>query len=63
MSATLQQLREEHQREFIGAELAALLTRIATATARTYPSSYTPAGVWNEDSDRRRRPGVGLQSV
>ncbi|MGH2904057.1 MAG: hypothetical protein ACRDK7_10800 [Solirubrobacteraceae bacterium] len=50
MSATLQQLRQEHHREFIGAELAALLTRVATATARTYPPSYTPAGVWNEDS-------------
>ncbi|HTA97975.1 MAG TPA: hypothetical protein VK730_10075 [Solirubrobacteraceae bacterium] len=50
MSATLGQLREEHQRVFIGVQLAALLTRIATATARSYPSSYTSAGVWNQDS-------------
>lgn len=50
MSATLEQLREEHERRFIGVELTALLTRIATATARTYPPTYTPAGVWNEDS-------------
>lgn len=50
MSVTLEQLRREHRREFIGSELAALLTRIAAATARTYPPSYTPAGVWNEDS-------------
>jgi hypothetical protein len=50
VSITLDQLRKEHEREFIGRELAQLLTRVVTVTARTYPPTYTPAGVWNEDS-------------
>ncbi len=50
MSITLDQLRKEHEREFIGRELAQLLTRVVAATARTYPPTYTPAGIWNEDS-------------
>lgn len=50
MTATLEQLRAEHRSHFIGPELMALLGRIASATARTYPTSYSDAGVWNEDA-------------
>jgi hypothetical protein len=50
MSATLEQLRAEHNALFVGPNLMRLLERVASATARTYPASYTPAGVWNEDS-------------
>jgi hypothetical protein len=48
MSVTLQQLQDEHQREVIGRELARLLARVATATAKTYPPDYSPAGVWDD---------------
>ena len=50
MSVTLEQLRTEHEAQFIGPELKHLLERVASATARTYPPSYSDAGVWNEDS-------------
>lgn len=50
MTATLEQLRAEHQASFIGPELQNLLERVAYATLRTYPPSYSPAGVWNEES-------------
>lgn len=50
MSASLEQLRSEHEARFIGPELLELLTRVARATAVTYPPSYTKAGVWNAES-------------
>ena len=50
MSVTLQQLYDEHRREVIGPELARLLARVATATAKTYPPDYSPAGVWDDAS-------------
>lgn len=50
MTVTLEQLRAEHERDFIGPELKRLLERVASATARTYPPSYSDAGVWNEES-------------
>lgn len=50
MTATLTELRAEHQASFIGPELQRLLERVATATLRTYPPSYTPAGVWTAES-------------
>lgn len=50
MSVTLEQLRAEHTAHFIGPELMRLLERVVSATARTYPPSYSDAGVWNEDS-------------
>ncbi|MFL5901783.1 MAG: hypothetical protein ACJ75S_11380 [Solirubrobacterales bacterium] len=48
MSATLVELRAEHEREVIGPQLASLLARIATATAKTYPPDYSAAGVWDD---------------
>lgn len=50
MTATLEQLRAEHQAQFIGPELLKLLERVASATARTYPPSYSDAGVWNDEA-------------
>jgi hypothetical protein len=50
MTATLQQLRAEHERDFVGPELKRLLERVASATARRYPPSYSDAGVWNDES-------------
>jgi hypothetical protein len=50
MTVTLRQLRAEHERDFIGPDLKRLLERVAVATARTYPPTYSRAGVWNEDS-------------
>ena len=50
MSTLLEQLRAEHEAMFIGPLLADLLARVASATARTYPTSYTPAGVWNAEA-------------
>lgn len=46
----LEQLRAEHAKEVIGPELARLLARVATATAKTYPPEYSPAGVWNDEA-------------
>jgi hypothetical protein len=43
-------LRAEHAKEVIGPELARLLARVATATAKTYPPGYSPAGVWNDEA-------------
>jgi hypothetical protein len=50
MSVTLDKLRAEHGRDFIGPDLKRLLERVASATARTYPPFYSDAGVWNADS-------------
>jgi hypothetical protein len=50
MTASLEHLRTEHEREFIGPELKALLERVASATARAYPPTYSEAGVWNDES-------------
>lgn len=50
MTMTLQDLRAEHKREVIGPGLKRLLERVAFATARRYPPSYSDAGVWNEES-------------
>jgi hypothetical protein len=50
VTVTLQQLRAEHEHDFIGPELKRVLERVASATARTYPPSYSDAGVWNEES-------------
>jgi hypothetical protein len=50
MTVTLEQLRAEHQAQFIGPELLKLLERVASATARTYPPSYSDAGVWNDEA-------------
>ena len=50
MTVTLEQLRAEHERVFIGPGLKQLLERVASATARTYPPTYSDAGVWNDES-------------
>ena len=50
MTPTLEQLRAEHEAEFIGPELMRLLERVASATARTYPPSYSDFGVWNDEA-------------
>ena len=50
MTPTLEQLRAEHEALFIGPELMRLLERVASATARTYPPSYSEFGVWNEEA-------------
>lgn len=50
MTPALEQLRTEHATQFIGPELSRLLAGVASATARTYPPSYSPAGVWNAES-------------
>jgi hypothetical protein len=46
----LEALRAEHQAEVIGPKLAGLLARVATATAKTYPPEYSPAGTWNDEA-------------
>ena len=50
MTVSLQQLRAEHERDFVGPDLKLLLERVATATARSYPPTYSDAGVWNDES-------------
>lgn len=50
MTVTLEELRAEHERDFIGPALARLLERVARATALTYPPTYSDAGVWNDQS-------------
>jgi hypothetical protein len=50
MTVTLEELRAEHERDFIGPELKRLLERVASATTRTYPPSYSDARVWNDES-------------
>lgn len=50
MSVTLEQLRDEHRRVVVGPELARVLARVATATAKMYPPDYSQAGVWNDAS-------------
>ena len=50
MTQTLDQMRVEHRAEFIGPQLLQLLARVASATARTYPPSYSDSGVWNEEA-------------
>ena len=50
MTATLSELRAEHEATLIGPELQGLLERVATATLHAYPPSYTPAGVWTPES-------------
>jgi len=50
MSATLEDLRSEHEAEFIGPKLLALVERVARATALSYPRSYSGVGVWNDES-------------
>jgi hypothetical protein len=50
MTPTLEQLRAEHEAEFIGCELMRLLERVASATARTYPPSYSDFAVWNDEA-------------
>jgi hypothetical protein len=47
----LDMLRAEHAQYGIGAELSALLGRVAKATAPTYPAAeYSPSGSWDEAS-------------
>ena len=50
MTDTLQHLRAEHEAQFIGPELMRLLERVASATARTYPPSYSDFSVWNDEA-------------
>ena len=50
MTVTLEDLRSEHQASFIGPELQYLMERVATATLRTYPPSYSPAGAWTPEA-------------
>lgn len=50
MNASLEVLRAEHEREYIGLNLAALLARVAAATCHTYPPTYSDAGTWNAEA-------------
>jgi hypothetical protein len=49
-TVTLDALRREHFREFIGPLLDDLLRRVVRATAPTYPPDYAPGGAWNQAS-------------
>lgn len=51
MSATLDQLKQEHAEHVIGPELKTLLERVVRATARTYPPvEYAQAASWDSEA-------------
>jgi hypothetical protein len=51
MSATLDQLKQEHAEHVIGPELKTLLERVVRATARAYPpAEYAQAASWDSEA-------------
>jgi hypothetical protein len=48
--SNLKALRAEHELVVIGPLLIELLSRVATATANTYPPDYSPTGSWNDQA-------------